>query len=84
VLLDADADFENVRAGYFQTPLLTACRYGRPELVSLLLERGANVKAVDVGGCNVLHWVVQTELLREMIPLLIKAGADVLQQSNWN
>jgi ankyrin repeat protein len=51
---------------------------GRADLVSLLLQRGANVKAVTSQGLNVLHCACQNGAFgKEIIPLLVKAGADV-------
>jgi len=47
-------------------------------LVSLLLERGANVKAMTSEGLNVLHRACENGAFgKEIIPLLVKAGADV-------
>jgi hypothetical protein len=87
VLLDAGADIECVEAEWSRTPLLVACRQGRPELVSLLLQRGANVKALGKNRRNVIQLACYNgEFGREMIPLLIRVGVDVLQQnkSGWS
>jgi hypothetical protein len=78
LLLDHGANIEQVCGEDYQTPLLFACGYGRADLVSLLLQRGANVKAVTFGKLNVLHRASQNGAFgKEMIPLLVKAGADV-------
>ncbi len=53
LLLDAGADIEQGDNDW--TPLLFACRFGRSDLVSRLLQRGANIKAVDSDGHNCLH-----------------------------
>jgi ankyrin repeat protein len=83
VLLDAAADIESVEGDFSRTPLLLACLNGRPELVSLLLERGANVKAVDRDGDNALTLACANGAFgREMIPLLVNAGVDVLHKAN--
>jgi ankyrin repeat protein len=83
LLLDAGADLETVEAEYSRTPLLVACRQSRPELVSLLLELGADVNAVDSEGDNVLTLACCNGVFgRERIPLLVKAGIDVLHKDN--
>jgi ankyrin repeat protein len=79
VLLDHGANVEQVCSDFDNTPLLLACWYGRAELVSLLLQRGANVKAVTNLGLNVLHCACENGAFgKEIIPLLVKAGADVI------
>jgi ankyrin repeat protein len=55
LLLDHGAKINQVCGDYDNTPLLLACSTGRADLVSLLLERGANVKAVTSEGLNALH-----------------------------
>jgi hypothetical protein len=83
VLLDAGADIESVEAQNSRTPLLVACLNSRPELVSLLLERGANMNSVDSSGRSALHWACRNGAFgREMIPLLVNAGVDVLHKNN--
>ncbi len=73
LLLDAGADIEQ---GDW-TPLSLACRNGRADLVSLLLQRGANLKAVTEDGLNCLHLACMNGAFgKDIIPLLIKAGAD--------
>jgi ankyrin repeat protein len=77
VLLDA--------GNYSRTPLLVACLNSRPELVSLLLERGANVKAVDKDGDNALISACFNGVFgREIIPLLVNTGVDVAQRQRWS
>jgi ankyrin repeat protein len=76
VLLDVEGD--NSR-----TPLLLVCYLGRPNLVSLLLERVANVKALDINGGNALRLACCNGAFgREMIPLLCNAGVNVLHKAN--
>jgi ankyrin repeat protein len=78
LLLDRGANIEQVCGDYDLTPVLLACRNGRADLVSLLLHRGANLKAVTSEGLNVLHCACQNgEFGKEIVPLLVKAGADV-------
>ncbi len=75
MLLDAGADMEQGDNDW--TPLLRACRNGRADLVSFLLERGANVKAVTQDGWNCLHLACENGAFgKDIIPLLIKSGVD--------
>jgi ankyrin repeat protein len=78
LLLDHGANIEQVCGEHDHTPLLLACEKGRADLVSLLLQRGANVKAVTSQRLNVLHCAcMNCAFGKEIIPLLVKAGADV-------
>jgi hypothetical protein len=78
VLLDRGARLEAVGGSSKLTPLLFACNYGSPEMVELLLSRGADFKAVDMKGLNALMWAAwNTGHGSELIPLLVKAGVDV-------
>ncbi len=81
LLLDAGADIEQ---GYNDwTPLFFACRHGRADLVSFLLHRGANIKAVGDDGLNCLHLACLNGAFgKDIIPLLIKAGVDVAAKTN--
>jgi ankyrin repeat protein len=78
VLLDHGANIEQACGDFSNTPLLLACGRGRANLVSLLLRRGANLKAVSSVGYSVLHAACNNGAFgKESIPLLVKAGADV-------
>ena len=81
LLLDAGADIEQGIPG--STPLLIACETCRPELVSFLLQRGANAEAADDEGWTCLHCACRNGAFgREIIPLLVKAGADVTEKTS--
>lgn len=57
LLLDHDADI-NAEGGKYGTALAAACKAGRPDLVSLLLERGADPRHQN---CLAWHMAVQSE-----------------------
>ncbi len=76
VLLDAGADVD--QGDFDLTPLLRACLRSQSELVALLLRRGANVHAVDEYGLSCLHLACLNGAFgKDIIPLLVQAGADV-------
>lgn len=54
-MLDACPTTLGVRDDFERTPLHTAAEAGRPDLIALLLERGADVFAVDLDGRTPLH-----------------------------
>lgn len=57
-----------------QTPLMAAAS---GEMVSLLLNAGADPRLVDVQGATALHYAVLKEKALDIIPLLAAAGTDV-------
>lgn len=56
--------------------VICAARYGGVECVKLLLERGANVNAVDNYRCTALMCAAASGRV-ECVKLLLDAGADV-------
>ncbi len=81
MLLDAGADIEQGNNDW--TPLLFACRNGRADLVSVLLQRGANIKAITEDGENCLHLACWNGAFgKDIIALLIEAGVDVAAKAN--
>lgn len=58
------------------TPLHSACRGGHKEIVSLLLEKGADVNRQNSWYETPLH-IASTEGHLEVVRLLLKRGADV-------
>lgn len=70
LLLDSGADLDDVFNG---KPLLhAAAEKAEPEVVNLLLRRGANTKRVDKEGCSALNHGRHPDTLK----LLVKAGLD--------
>lgn len=55
-LLDADPDIVNLADERACLPLHFAADVGQVECIKLLLERGADIEAVDVDGDTPLHW----------------------------
>ena len=72
----ADVDVPlSLKGTYIGTPLWLASR-GRPEVVSMLIDAGADVHVQGQGGATPLH--VAAEFGRvDVIGLLLEAGADV-------
>uniref|UniRef100_A0A158Q7B9 Poly [ADP-ribose] polymerase n=1 Tax=Elaeophora elaphi TaxID=1147741 RepID=A0A158Q7B9_9BILA len=69
--------------GRKSTPLHLACGYNRVRAVKILLERGADVQAVDIGGLVPLHNASSFGHL-EVVNLLLEAGADSQAEDLWN
>ncbi|KAL3989932.1 Ankyrin repeats (3 copies) family protein [Acanthocheilonema viteae] len=69
--------------GRKSTPLHLACGYNRVRAVKILLEKGADVQAVDVGGLVPLHNASSFGHL-EVVNLLLEAGADSQAEDLWN
>lgn len=76
VLLDAiGLSLINIQDEAGRSPLHYAAMSGRPQLVSLLIERGADVSASDVDGSSILQYaVVNGEPTN--VRLLLRHGAD--------
>ena len=60
---------------YLETPLHWACRVGNPDIVSILIENGADVNFRDSEGNTSLHWANQEEN-PHIAKILKNAGAD--------
>ena len=82
LLLDAGADANAPLPDTRETPLHLAATYARDDdglaVVAELLQRGADVSAVDGRGRTPLHAACDTpqQLLPEVIELLLEHGAD--------
>jgi ankyrin repeat protein len=59
---------------YDATPLHYACYYGSKDVIDLLLDLGANIKAVDSEGNSVLHYAVQSKSERVVKKLLVRGA----------
>ncbi|VDK65945.1 unnamed protein product [Onchocerca ochengi] len=69
--------------GRKSTPLHLACGYNRVRAVKILLEKGADVQAIDIGGLVPLHNASSFGHL-EVVSLLLEAGADSQAEDLWN
>ncbi|KAL1110027.1 hypothetical protein AAG570_014174 [Ranatra chinensis] len=74
LLLQAGADI-NARNGEDMTPLMEAVKNNRTDMVSLLLQQGADADAMTEYGLTALH--IATHWSPESIPTLIAAGVDI-------
>ena len=60
------------------TPLFVAVRYNEnPEMVALLLERGANSDSDTQSGLTPLNWALRYNHDSEVVSLLLEAGASI-------
>jgi ankyrin repeat protein len=58
----------------FGTPLVSTVYSGNVDALKLLLDKGANANATDVGGCSGLAALLNRQ---EVVRLLVSRGADV-------
>ena len=61
-----------------RTPLYWATRNGHINMMRLLLEKGANVNALDKDGRTHLHWAVDDK--HDVMKLFLEKGAYVNAQ----
>lgn len=71
-VLDVNAVNENDR-----TPLHLAVKYGRKEMVEMLLDKGAKVDVVDNRNRTPLHLAAQYNEKKEIVEMLLNKGAKV-------
>jgi len=64
---------------YLESPLHEAARGGYPEIVKLLLEKGAQVNIRNEGGATPLHYAARNGNI-EVMEILLENGADVTQK----
>lgn len=79
-LLTQNPALLEARDNFQRTPLHWACRGVHLDLVKYLVERGADVNAVDINGIAALHSVASRGHL-EAARILIENGARIDQQS---
>jgi ankyrin repeat protein len=77
LLLDAGADIEN-RSGASLTPVLVAVQEERPRFVKALIDRGADVDAVNAYGDGILNLAIYYRN-REVVSLALDKGVDTGQ-----
>ena len=71
------ADVNKVgRSDSFRTPLMIAAAEGKENLAKLLVEYGADVNAIDVGGDTALMWAANGGHLN-VVEFLVEHGANV-------
>ncbi|WP_281508854.1 ankyrin repeat domain-containing protein [Wolbachia endosymbiont (group B) of Pandemis cinnamomeana] len=75
-LIEAGANINAVTTVQKETPLHIAVRYGHKEVAELLLDRGANVNAVDNLDMTPLHFALKYNR-EELVRLLLDRGANV-------
>jgi len=76
LLLNKGADIEKVKTSLGDHPLHVAVDYNQPEVVALLLARGAKVDAREASGRTPLHVAAGKDNV-EIAKLLLESGADV-------
>ncbi|KAF5561403.1 ankyrin 3 [Fusarium napiforme] len=79
-LLERDPNLISVADGQLHTPLFSAVFRGSSSAVKLLLDRRADLGALDIYGNSVLHHAVKTEK-SSVIRLLLDSGLDVNRQN---
>ena len=63
-----------------RTPLLEAVKLNQKQIVQLLLDRNADVNAIDSDASSSLHYAATNGNL-DLVVTLIKAGADLASDS---
>ncbi|KAF5534473.1 ankyrin 3 [Fusarium mexicanum] len=79
-LLELDPNLITIADGQSHTPLFSAVFRGSSSAVKLLLDRKANLRALDAYGNSVLHHAVSIEK-SSVIKLLLDSGSDVNRQN---
>jgi ankyrin repeat protein len=80
-LLDADPQLLEAREDEEgDTPLVVAAEHGHAGVISLLLERGADVNASDIMGYTALQYTAE-QGHEEVVSILLSRGADFSRQS---
>jgi ankyrin repeat protein len=78
VLLDGGSNIEQKGPDFRRSPLLIACEWSRPEVVALLLERGADVNVLDDSDNTALHLAcLNADFGEPIATVLVNAGVQV-------
>ena len=81
--LDLDASV-NPKGDEENIPLATAIRWGNRDILTALLENGANPNRVFIeSGLTPLHWAAKCQSM-EMVKLLLDYGANKRAVTTWN
>jgi len=83
LLLTNGCKVERRNIRHTDTPLLYAAINGDIEIVEMLLNRGANINAVNQYGITALHNAVRSKTM-EIIELLLKRGAYVNAKDSYS
>ena len=75
-LLNADVDIQEIRDGYCFTPLHIASIFDEDEIVTLLVQGGSNVDAIDIHGDTPLMKACFWKSVNS-VKILLRAGCDV-------
>ena len=92
--LDEGADVNATATGQFHTPMglkvsgltplhLASALHDDPEVVALLLDRGADIKAKKDDGWTPLHLAAWSNDNPEVVALLLDRGADIEAKDDW-
>ena len=77
-MLRSGADIHIVEAQYLWTPLHLAAGFASdPAIITLLLNQGANIHAVDLDGAHPLHTAAGFNTRDGILSLLLNRGADI-------
>jgi len=85
------ADMNAIPRNRIATPLMIAARYGHAKVMEILLQKGANVNAVNMFNHTALHYAVEEGLffprrlgrVLRCVKTLIEYGADVDIKSKY-
>lgn len=80
-LIKSGADV-NVQGANGLTPLMRAAGQGRPDIVEILLQAGANIDAKDIEGKTSLMGVAMSNVEPDVAKVLIRHGAKLDERAN--
>ncbi len=80
-LINSGADINFRSRAFYEAPLILAAEQGSLQIVTLLVERGANVNTQNVSECTPLIYAISHDRA-ETAKYLIAEGADVNRQNS--